>query len=251
MVSSANAGASSTKNLEVQKDNPFYNIICSFVIPSVVLSQLSDHSKLGPVYALILAILFPLGFGLYEAFVFKKASFVSILGFISTALTGGFGLMELSGIWFACKEASVPAIIAILLITSIKTDKPLVKTFLYNDKVINVDLVHEALAKKSNEDKFDRLLLVTTWMLAGSFVLSSILNFGLAMVLLKSTAGTPEFNKELGTMTALSYPVIVVPSMICTFGALWWLLSGIKKLTDLTLEEIFKGHEQPKNIKQD
>lgn len=246
MVLSANAGAPSAKTLEEQKDNPFYNIICSFVIPSVVLSQLSDHSKLGPVYALVLAILFPLGFGLYEAFVFKKASFVSILGFVSTSLTGGFGLMELSGIWFAVKEASVPAIIAILLLTSIKTEKPLVKTFLYNDKVINVDLVHEALVKKSNEVGFDRLLLVTTWMLAGSFVLSSILNFVLAIVLLKSPAGTPEFNKELGTMTALSYPVIVVPSMVCTLGALWYLLSGIKRLTDLTLEDIFKGHSPDK-----
>lgn len=224
------------------QDNPFYNIICSFVIPSVVLSQLSDHSKLGPVYALLLAIVFPLGFGIYEALIYKKASFVSILGFISTTLTGGFGLMELSGIWFACKEASVPAIIAILLVTSIKSHKPLVKTFLYNDKVINVDLVHTSLVQKANEEKFDKLLLVTTWLLAGSFVLSSILNFVLAVVLLKSPAGTPEFNKELGTMTALSYPVIVVPSMIFTLGALWWLLSGIKKLTDLSLEQIFKSH---------
>jgi len=232
------------KDQASSQDNPFYNIVCSFIIPSVVLSQLSDHSKLGPVYALLLAILFPLGYGIYEALTFKKASFVSILGFVSTALTGGFGLMELSGIWFAFKEASVPAIIAILLITSIKTEKPLVKTFLYNDKVINVDLVHASLVKKANEVPFDRLLLVTTWMLAGSFVLSSILNFVLAVVLLKSPAGTPEFNKELGTMTALSYPVIVIPSMVCTMGALWWLLTGIKKLTDLTLEEIFKSHPQ-------
>ncbi len=223
------------------KDNPLANILFSFVIPSLVLGQLSDHSRLGPVYALLLAIAFPLGFGVYEAIKYKKASFISALGFLSTALTGSFGLMELSGIWFAVKEAAVPSIIAILLLGSIKSEKPLVKTFLYNDKVINVDLVHEALVKKSNEQGFDKLLLATTFMLAGSFLLSAVLNFVLAIVILKSPSGTPEFNQELGKMTALSYPVIVVPSMICTMGALWWLLAGIKKLTDLTLEQIFKS----------
>lgn len=224
-----------------QKDNPLANIIFSFVIPSLILGKLSELDRLGPVYALLLAIAFPLGFGIYEAVRYKKASFISGLGFVSTALTGSFGLMELDGIWFAVKEASVPGIIALVLIGSLKSKKPLVKTFLYNDKIINVDLVHEALVKKSNEQGFERLLLVTTLLLSGSFVLSSILNFVLAIVLLKSPAGTPAFNQELGKMTAMSYPVIVIPSMIFTFGALWWLLSGIKKLTDLTLEQIFKS----------
>jgi L-amino acid N-acyltransferase YncA len=80
--------------------------------------------------------------------------------------------------------------------------------------------------------------------LAASFLLSSILNFFLAVFILKSPPGTAEFNAELGKMTALSYPVIVIPSMVVLGLALWKLLSGIKALTGLQLEEIFNHPEK-------
>ena len=39
-------------------------------------------------------------------------------------------------------------------------------------------------------------------------------------------------------MTLLSYPVIVIPTMIITVAALWLMFSGIKKLTGLSMEEL-------------
>jgi hypothetical protein len=41
-------------------------------------------------------------------------------------------------------------------------------------------------------------------------------------------------------MTALSYPVIVVPSMIIMIAALWYLFNRIQRLTELDLEQILK-----------
>ena len=170
----------------------------------------------------------------------RKHNFVSILGFVSVLLTGGFGLFQLDGIWFAVKEAAVPGAIAVVLVASLFTKNPLVKSFLYNDRIMDVAVVNAELEKRQKTSDFDRLLVITTWLLAASFVVSSVLNFFLAVYLLKSPSGTPAFNQELARMTALSYPVIVVPSMGVTALALWKLLSGIKNLTGLPLEQIFK-----------
>jgi hypothetical protein len=72
-------------------------------------------------------------------------------------------------------------------------------------------------------------------------LLSAVLNFGLARYLLKSAAGTPQFNAELAKMHVLSWPVIVLPSLAMTLFALWRLLSGLKALTGLSMDEIFRA----------
>jgi hypothetical protein len=69
-------------------------------------------------------------------------------------------------------------------------------------------------------------------------LLSSILNYVLARVLLVGSPGTEEFNAQLGKMTALSYPVIALPAMVIMIAALFYLFRRICQLTHLELEEI-------------
>jgi hypothetical protein len=68
--------------------------------------------------------------------------------------------------------------------------------------------------------------------------LSAVLNFVLARIVLKSPAGTSEFTAELGRMTWMSYPVIVVPSMAIMIYILLRLFKGIHRLTGLGIEDI-------------
>jgi intracellular septation protein A len=238
----------SSQPIEIKKkdkpENPLINILVNIVFPAVILSKASDPEYLGPIYAFVVALSLPTLYGAYDFIKRRKHNIVSILGFASILLTGGLGLMQVGGIWFAVKEAAIPAIIGIVVIGSLKTKKPLVKTLLFNDNVINVSKVTTALTAGNKFKEFDRLLLSTTFLLAASFLLSSILNFFLAVFILKSPPGTAEFNAELGKMTALSYPVIVIPSMVVLGLALWKLLSGIKALTGLQLEEIFNHPEK-------
>jgi hypothetical protein len=42
-------------------------------------------------------------------------------------------------------------------------------------------------------------------------------------------------------MTALSYPVIVVPSMLIMVATLFYLFRSIRRLTQLELEQILKS----------
>lgn len=208
------------------------------ILPTVILKYLSGDDSLGPVYALILGLSFPLLFGLYQFYDQKKFGFIPALGFISILLTSGIGLLELDPKYIAIKEASIPAIIAIGTIISLKTPYPLVKTFIYNDKILQIDKVDSALEEHKNKHMFDYALKIATYILASSFVLSAILNYALAKYIVKSPAGTAAFNDELGTMNLLSYPVITIPCVIVMVYAMMYLFKQIKQLTGLELDDI-------------
>ena len=220
-------------------ENPLTSLMFNIAIPSIILYKLSSPERLGPLWALLVALAFPICFGAYDFFANRKHNLVSVLGFSSVFLTGVFGLFKLEGIWFAVKEAAVPSAIGIVLLGSLFTKNPLVRSFLYNDKIINVELVDKELEKKNNKPAFEKLLKITTYVLSASFALSAVLNFALARVLLVSPTGTEAFNQELAKMTAMSYPVIALPCMFVTMLALWRLLAGIKSLTGLDLDAVF------------
>jgi hypothetical protein len=212
----------------------------NIAIPAVILMKFSGDEALGPIGGLVVALAFPLVYGLVDFARRREWNIVSILGVVSVLLTGGIGLLQLDPKWIAVKEAAVPAIIGIAVVLSLRTRFPIVRTFLYNDKLIRVAEVDDALERRGNREAFDKTLVNASWMLATSFFVSAVLNFVLAKMIVKSHPGTTAFNEELGRMTALSYPVIVVPSMIIMIAAFWYLFSRIQRLTDLDLEQILK-----------
>jgi len=218
--------------------NLFLELILCVILPTLVLKYLSPEDQLGPVYGLVLGLSLPLGYGVYQFIQEKKFGFIPALGFISILLTSSIGLLELDSKYIAIKEAAIPLIIGIGTIISLKTPYPLVKTFIYNDKILQIDKVDNALAENNSEALFERALKVATYILAGSFLLSATLNYILAKIVVTSPSGTPEFNDELGTMNLLSYPVITIPCVIVMIIAMTYLFKKIKTLTGLTLEDI-------------
>ncbi|ALG67393.1 VC0807 family protein [Beggiatoa leptomitoformis] len=223
-----------------ERENVFVSLLINIVIPSVILMKFTSDAYLGTVYGLLVALTFPLIYGLWDLVIHKKFNIVSILGLVSILLTGGIGLLELDPEWIAIKEASIPLMIGLAVLISLKTPYPLVKTFIYNEKIINVEKVEQALQQQGTQAIFEKRLVYSTYFVASSFLLSAILNYGLAKMVVTSPSGTVAFNEELGKMMALSYPVIAIPSMVVLMFALWFLVSGIKKLTHLPWEDIFQ-----------
>jgi hypothetical protein len=223
-----------------RRENLLLSLGINIAIPAFILMKLSGENALGPVGGLVVALAFPLTYGLVDFARRHEWNIVSILGFVSVLLTGGIGLLQLDPKWIAVKEAAVPAVIGIAVVLSLRTRYPIVRTFLYNDKIIRTQDVNEALERRGTRLAFEQTLVNASWMLAASFFVSSVLNFVLAKLIVKSQPGTTAFNEELGRMTALSYPVIVVPSMIIMIAALWYLFYRIKLLTDLDMEQILK-----------
>lgn len=221
------------------------DLLVSIVIPTVILMKLSGEEALGPTYGLIVALSFPLGWGLFELVKYRKSNFIAILGFVSILLTGGIGLFELDTQWLAIKEAAIPAIIGIAVLVSTKTRYPLIKTLLYSPAVMNVDKIKQKLAERGNTVEFENRLLKATYLLGSTFFFSATMNYFLATWIVTSPAGTTAFNEELGRLTMLSYPVIAIPAMLMMFTIFYYLWRTINTMTGLKLDEILVS-EQPK-----
>ncbi|MBQ0743367.1 MAG: MFS transporter [Pseudomonas sp.] len=220
------------------KPRPMIDLLVSILIPSVILMKLSGEENLGASQALMLALAFPLGWGLFELIRYRKFNFIALLGMVSVFLTGGIGLMKLDPQWLAIKEAAVPGAIGLAVLVSTRTRFPLIRTILYNKNVLNVDLIHDRLAERGLVDIFEERLLKATYFLAGTFFFSAIMNYIVAKWIVVSPAGTQAFNEELGRMTLVSYPMIAIPSMIMMVLILVYLWKTIHGLTGLKMEEI-------------
>lgn len=223
------------------KENPLVNLAINIIIPAILMMKGHKWFNLSSELSLIFALAFPFFYGLYDLVIKRKFNFLSIIGFISILLTGGIGLLKLPKEWVAFKEGAIPLFIGIAILLSLKTRYPLIRTFLYNEKIINVEKVNSHLEQKGNAKAFDKLLIRCTWLIASSFLLSTVLNFTLAKILIQSNTGTQAFTEELGQMTAWSYFVIGLPCTLIMMIALWQLFKGIKALTGLKLEEVFQG----------
>lgn len=221
-----------------KRESLLANLLLNIVIPTVILTKMSGEEYLGTKLAIVVALAFPILYGLKDFISERKINFFSALGVVSIALTGGISLLELDPQYIAIKEAAIPGLFGLATLISLKTRYPLVKTFLYNDKVLQVEKVAHALKEHGNEAAFEKALSIASLLVAFSFFLSSLLNYVLAKVLLVSPPGTEEFNAELGKMTALSFPVIAVPATLVMMIALFYLFRSINKLTHLKLEEI-------------
>ncbi|MCF2947722.1 MFS transporter [Paraglaciecola aquimarina] len=212
------------------------NLAFNIVIPVVIMSKLSGAEYLGPAWSIVAALIFPIGYGLWDLKQSGKVNAFSILGIVSVFLTGGISLLELPAEYIAIKEAAIPGIIGIAVLFTQRTSKPLLKVFVLNEQIVNWPNLTKALESAGNTEAFEKKMANSSYIVAGSFFLSSALNYILAKVILVSPPGTTEYTEELGRMTALSYPVIVIPSMVMLMGALWYLFAQIKKLTGEELE---------------
>ncbi|MCT2530180.1 MFS transporter [SAR92 clade bacterium H921] len=223
-----------------KQESLLLNLACNLLVPTLVLTKLSGEDFLGIKLAIVVALAFPIAYGLHDFFTRGKLNFFSALGVVSVTLTGGISLLELDAIYIAIKEASIPAIFGAATLISLKTSQPLIHTLLLNDSILEIKKINTALQANGREAEFDKLLINASWILAGSFFMSSLLNYLLAVIILTADPGTVAFNEQLGKMTALSFPVIALPAMLVMMGNLFYLFRGITRLTGISLEDIVK-----------
>lgn len=221
--------------------SPWLEIAVTLLIPSLILMQMSGPEYLGAAGALVLALAFPIAWGLRQLAQTGAFGLFAGLGVVSLLLTGGIGLLELDARWLAVKEAAVPAVLGLVVAGSAFTRRPLVRVLLYTPLLINTDRIDAALAERGNLSAFAVHLRAATWMLAGSFAFSAVMNYVLATWIVTSPAGTAAFNEELGRLTLLSYPTIALPSTLMLLAVLYYLSVGVKRLAGLSLVDVLRG----------
>lgn len=227
-------------NKTVKSENLWLNLGFNAIAPAVTLSFLSSPSRLGPTGALILALLFPLAYGAWDLISRRTWSLLSLLGLAGTLLTGGLGLLEMSGFWFAVKEAAVPLLMGVAIPLSMRTRQPLIRTLLYNDQVLNVARIQQALEARGQIAAFERLLAWASWVVGATLALSAATNFALAWWLLPAMSGTEAFNHQLAKLQFWSWPGAFLPLAAGMLYASFGLLRRLEALTGLSGRELHR-----------
>ncbi|MDE6575828.1 MAG: MFS transporter [Opitutales bacterium] len=233
--------------MKTKRENPFLNLGFNVILPSILMSKAGDWFGIDPQIALVLALTFPLGYGVIDFCHSRRCNIFSVIGFVSVLLTGVIGLLKLPTEYIAIKEALLPLFLGLVVFISAFTRYPLIKVLVFNEAIMNVDQIGNQLPSPQQQFALQHLLSRGTLKIAGSFLLSAVLNFALAKYLVHSETGTIEFNKELARMTVWSYPVIVLPCTIVLMITLYQLVKQLTKLTGLSFEEMFVD-TAPKNV---
>ena len=227
----------------------FRNLIIDIILPVLILNKLAPYlGEHGAVKALIIAISLPLFHGLYDLVKEKKINYISLLGLINVGLTGGFALMKLEGMWFAIKEASFPAIIGIFVFFSGFTRKPLFMFFLEQPALFDTDAIQQKIDENQNTDNYEKLIKNCTFYFSGTFFLSALLNFVLAVRIftdipidLGEAEQASMLNEQIADMTWMGYVVIALPLMVVTSTLFYYSLTQLSKLTQLPLNDLMKN----------
>ena len=222
------------------------NLILDIILPVMILNKLSPYlGESGPLYALLLAISLPLGHGIYDFIKDKKINWVSLLGLFNVLLTGGFALMKLEGFWFAVKEASFPALIGIFVFFSSFSRKPLFSFFLNQPGLFSKDVIDERLIEFNNEKNYHLLIKRCTLLFSGTFFISALLNFYLAIRIFKNiptdlgeNKKAAMLNSQIADMTWMGYVVIALPLMIITTSLFYYCIRNLSRLTKLSLNDL-------------
>ena len=221
-----------------RRDPLFLSLAINVVCPSLVLSRLSGPESLGPVTALGVALAFPVCFQLWDLLARRTFSWIALFGLLNVLSTGVLTLYASDHIWFAVKETSFPLLVGLFVVASSWTDQPFVGRVLLRPEIFDLNKLEAALEGESRRTAFQKALVQSNALFSLSFGLSAVLNYVLAVRILKSPVGTPAFNAELGEMTALSFPVITLPATLMVALSMFYFFRRISTLTGRPISDL-------------
>jgi hypothetical protein len=228
-------------------ENPFLNLIVNILLPVMVLNKGTHYA--GPHLTLALALCFPIVYGLQDYIRRRHKNYVSLLGMINILLTGGLAVMNLGGIWFAVKEATLPLLLGVLVLGSAWTSNPAARLMFCNPQILNMSLIDERLRALGRETSFLRLLARTTLWLSLSFFISAACNFVLANHIFKdidpslaASAQSQALNEQIARMTWMGFAVIALPLMVFSGVLVYDFLKRLSRLTEVPLNSLLNGN---------
>jgi intracellular septation protein A len=225
-----------------QQENALANLLMNILLPVTILSYLSKEGKwysLGPTWALVVAVLLPVSYQIWDWRQRRQMNIFSIIGLVSVLLTGGLGLLKLNPVAFALKEASIPLVLGIVFIITHKMGKPLSKALLLNPDMIDKPKLDRVVREKNAASDLEKLLWQGTLILAASFFISAVMNYFLAMHFLQGTTpGTEAYTAAIGKQTGWGFLVIGLPMMLFLVWAFMLTMKGLKRITGLEMKDL-------------
>ena len=234
---------------------PMINFLFNIVIPAAIIYtpipeflKSIESVELLSLYKFLFALAFPAGYFVYDLISRKKTNFISVFGFVTIFLIWIIKYGGLSKEWVIFIKTVIPLVIALVFLISLKMRVPLVRKMFYNEKILDVERIDQIVAGKQEKSRLSRIFTNSTYMLAASFIFSSVLNFVLARIIIQNNpTDNPElFDQEVAKMWVVTKLVIAIPSTIIMILILWYVFHSMKKLTGLTMEELFAEHLREK-----
>lgn len=225
-----------------QQQQPFSNLIFNILLPVVILNKGSQWFPFSETVLLLVALSFPVTYGLYEWFQYKTKNWLSVFGTLNVLFTGGLALLKVEGIWFAVKEAAFPALIGVFVWASSLTKKPFFKYLIQSSGAFNWPLITSHL-RPEQQNMLTGLFKKYTQMFSLSFFLSAVLNFFLALYIFsqESPAGVPvaeDLNQKIADITWLGFVVIGLPMTVIAVTIFWFFIKKLSHITGLSTEQI-------------
>ena len=254
----AKSKTSATKN-EKKQENPLLNVMVNVLIPVVALTMLSKSPDtpdaklwhIGPHMAMLIAVAFPLCYGLYDLITRRKVNFFSVLGLVSVLLTGGLTIhlwrpdgtvADNAAMLFGIKEALIPIIFGVMILGSHWTKTPLVRVFLYTPELFDHPRIEKKVKENGHMPLYNKLVFQTTLIMTASFFISAVANYFLAQAFLGDADTLEKYNLGVGKLTGWGFLVIGAPCVILWMGALFRLIKHIKTMTGLDNDGIMVPH---------
>ena len=219
----------------MEKENPLISISFNIFIPVLILKngenwihkilQLLDIAELPVQFldtinlssmAFLIALIFPVGYFIYDFLKRKNVNVISILGFINVLLTGGIGIFGerfgLSKNWFIVKEGALPSFIGLGFIILRKLRKNSFNRILLNDIIFDNDKINSSIQyEKQNE--FEIIVHRAGSRFIIGLFMSSFIQLILASLIVTSNPGESSFNEQVATMTWVSFLAVFVITM--------------------------------------
>ena len=240
----------------------------NIVIPVLILEHCSEGAvdmanrtadqkfwEIGPLWAMIVALGFPIVYGVWNRLKQGKFDLMSGVGLAGVLLTGVISLVVVSSTgeihrytpWlFSVKEGAVPLVMAAAVWVSSRSDSPLIRSLIYTDEVFRVVAIEQSIRERGVVDEYARLMRRMTWILAGSFLFSSLANMAVAYVLMAPVVTLPPaeqqvaYNVAVGRIAWWGFLVIGAPLMVALGCAFANLIATLKRLTGFSQQELLK-----------
>jgi intracellular septation protein A len=143
-----------------KKENAWLNIGLNVIIPAVIMTKMSGPDRLGSTWSLVIALLFPLTYGLYDYIDRRKLNFFSGLGLFSVLMTGGIGLFQLNRSWMVAKETAIPLIMGLVVLFSERTKFPLVQMFF--KQMMDLEKIKNAFSERASIDRYTKMMNIAS-----------------------------------------------------------------------------------------
>lgn len=219
--------------------NPIAELVLTLVLPSLALDYLSKPESLGPFWALVVSLLFPIGFGAWCLWHKAGWNVFSVLGFVTILLSGGLGLLKLDAFWFAVKESAMPVMLGAAFPLSHRFGKPLINALVMQPHLLNLRSVNAALGDGTKRGLFEHALFRASCGMGFGMAGSAVANFLLALWILGGKEpGSEAFVKGIAKLNWVSLFVIGVPMMAVMLLVFVWLLRQIQRITGLERDDL-------------